>query len=480
VPTLSHQDPDGIVPGLSRAWNIAPMSRCVVWLVPFCLSLLSGCQTSGHSLAQATAAFDCGDTAEALEQLDYLAEQRGAEPDILALDRAMVQLLEAKPDATVAALETTRRQLSFLEQTDLSEHAHAALKDESSIAWSGREFERRMIDNLQVIASLLQNEDDAFALASRGMENVRQDQIELNRPHETPEPPETTAEAQALPTPARYSANSMTAWLAAAVHSERIQDADVTDRLIQQVAAWDPSGNTSSAALQTFGTHTARSSGTLQVITLSGRISPWESERAIPTTAALLVADRILSVTGKHTLPPTTSPVVVARPVHKTFSPRYRTLVTVGKQSNQTSRLLVDLNAAAWDSWQADRDQQLARAVVRRVVKKGTVYGAKNVLDISRGSGADLLLNLAGTIWESREKADLRQWNLLPAAVEVAQMELPAGQHTVTLEVHSTSVDTSTHPVDQLEIPVMIVDGRNTYVVCFRPQGKLIGVQSNR
>jgi hypothetical protein len=91
-----------------------------------------------------------------------------------------------------------------------------------------------------------------------------------------------------------------------------------------------------------------------------------------------------------------------------------------------------------------------------------------------------MLLNLAGTIWESREKADIRQWNLLPAAVEVAQMELPAGQHTVQLVVHSTTVDNSTHPVDQLEIPVMIEDGRNTFIVCFRLQGKLIGVQSNR
>ena len=480
MPTLSHQDLDGIVPGLSHVRNIALRSRCVVWLVPFCLSLLSGCQAFGHSLAQVTAAFDRGDTAEVLEQLDHLAEQRDAEPEIVELNRAVVHLLAAKPDATVSALETTRRQLEFLEQIALSEQVHAILGDASSIAWSGREFERQMIDNLQVIASLLQNEDDAFALASRGMEDVWQDQLELNLSLETLKQPETTAAAQTRPAPARQSANRMTAWLAAAVHSERIQDADVTDRLIQQVAVWDPSGAVDLATLQTLGTHTASNSGTLQVITLAGRISPWQSERAIPTTAALVMADRILSVIGKHTLPPMTSPVLVARPVHKTFSPRYQTHVAVPHQSDQPSRLLVDLNAAAWDSWLADRDQQLARAVVRRVVKKGTVYGAKNALDVSRGSGADMLLNLAGTIWESREKADTRQWNLLPAAVEVAQMELPAGQHTVQLVVHSTTVDNSTHPVDQLEIPVMIEDGRNTFVLCFRLQGKLIGVQSNR
>ncbi len=415
-----------------------------------------------------------------MEQLGDLAKQRDAEANILELNRAVVHLLAAKPDVTVSALQTIRRRLEFLDQVALSEQAHATLKDDLSIAWSGRKFERQMIDNLQVIASLLQNEDDAFALVSRGMEEVWQDQLELQLARETLNRSEIIAEARTPSAPARYSANRMTAWLAAAVHSERIQDADVTDRLIQQVAVWDPSSNVNSAALQTLGTRTASNSGTLQVITLAGRISPWQSERVIPTTAALLAADRILSLTGKHSLPPTTSPVLVARPVHKTFVPLYRTHVAVSHQLDQPSRLLVDLNAAAWDSWQADRDQQLARAVVRRIVKKGTVYGAKNALDVSRGSGADLLLNLAGAIWESREKADTRQWNFLPAAVEIAQMELPAGQHTVQLVVHSTNPTNSANPVDQLEIPVMIEDGRNTFVVCFRLQGKLIGVQSNR
>ena len=82
--------------------------------------------------------------------------------------------------------------------------------------------------------------------------------------------------------------------------------------------------------------------------------------------------------------------------------------------------------------------------------------------------------------WESREQADLRQWNLLPAAVEVAQLELPAGMHRVQLRVHAVNQDTLGPFSDQLEIPVTIEDGRNTFVLCFRPLGKLLGVQSNR
>lgn len=444
-------------------------------------------------------AYDLGDTAAASAELDVLADQRHAEQDLIALDRAVLKLMEGQPDETIRVLETTRRRLEFLEQSDLREQTAAALKDDSAIAWSGREFEQRMVDNLQIVASLLQNDDDAFSLASRGMDGTHADRRELisqassnddNLPDEfgseknddstaSDNPTETDEHPPTIP-PARHAANRMTAWLAAAIHSERIQDADATDELIQQVAAWDPTGDNRVETLSTLGTRTERDSGTLQVVVFAGRISPWTSERAMPTSAALLAADRILSATGKHTLPPTTSPVLIGRPQDSCYAPKFVTQVSVGDAIPQPCELLVDLNAAAWDSWQAHRDKQLARAVVRRVVKKGTVYGTKNALHVSRGSTPDFLLNVAGSIWESREQADLRHWNLLPAAVEVTQFELPAGEHTVTLQVRSSTGGTDAAIADQLQLPVTIDNGRNTFVVCFQPQGKLQGVQSNQ
>ena len=444
-------------------------------LLTFC-----GCQTSRQSrYSGVISAYDRGDAVSALLQLEHLAEKRGTEPDITSLDRAIVHLLAAQPDSTMRELKMTRRRLDHLEQIDLSEQTVSALNDDSFIAWSGRKFERRMVDNLQILASLLRNHDDSFALASRGMNGVHKDERDLNRSQETPESDKPETVSQSAPAPARYAANRMTTWLAAAVTSERIQEADATDRLIQEVAAWGPSGDAELEALQALGTRVSRNSGTLQVVTFAGRISPWESERAIPTTAALLVADRILSVTADHSLPATNSPVLMARPVHRCYTPKFLTHVLVAGRSASPGRVLVDLNAAAWDCWQTERDQQLARAVIRRVVKKGALYGAKNVLGIPKGSTTDLLLNLAGMFWESGEQADLRQWNLLPAAVEVAQMELPAGNHRVQLQVNSANQDTPGPPADQLEIPVTVEDGRNTFVVCFRPHDTLVGVQSS-
>lgn len=454
-----------------------------------CLLLLCGCRIAGHSLHGVTDAYDRGDAAAADESLDRLSQRRDAEADIVELDRAVIDLMDARPEDSLQTLESLRKRLDYLQQTDLREQTAAALQDDLKIAWSGREFEQRMIDNLQILAALLQRDDDAYALASRGMQAVQADRLELQDSAQLP--PDTAAEmsaqeadddsadnSPALPAPSRYTANQLTAWLAAAVHSERIRNADATDRLIRQAAAWHPSGQSPVSRLQTLGTGTRRNSGSLQVVVLAGRIASWQPERQMPTTAALLAADRILSATGDHSLPPTTSPVLIARPTQQQYQPMFSTKLLVDGFPEQSGTVLVDLNAAAWDSWEAGRDQQLARAVVRRVVKKGAVYGAKDALNVAKGSGTDLLLNVAGAFWESRERADVRHWTLLPAAIEVAQLELPVGEHRVTLQVHSATADADNPPSDQLELPVTIEDGQNTFVVCFRPQSRLVGVQT--
>lgn len=474
----------------------AVASRLLRGITLFCVLSLCGCHVTGHPLDQVLVAYDCGDVAAADEQLDSLAERRDAEVEIIELDRAVIDLMAGRPQESLRTLEALRKRLQYLRQADVREHATAALRDESHIAWSGREFEQRMLDNLQILAALLQSDDDAWALTSRGMQGVQSDRRELNDPGTVPSDEEAEESGQqtvssddgasaeqppldGLP-PSRFAANQMTAWLAAAVRSERIQDADAADRLILQAAAWDPAGDESVTGLQTLGTSTSRNSGSLQVIVLAGRIAPWEAERAMPTTAALLAADRILSATGDHSLPPTTSPVLVARPSQRQYAPRFRTRVVVDGHPQQIGQQLVDLNAAAWDSWQANRDQLLARAVVRRVVKKSTVYGAKNALNVSKGSATDFVINAAGAFWESREQADLRHWNLLPAAIEVAQLELPAGDHTVRLQVQTENQSAAESILHEVTLPVTIENGRNTFVLCFRPENRLLGVQSNR
>ena len=63
------------------------------------------------------------------------------------------------------------------------------------------------------------------------------------------------------------------------------------------------------------------------------------------------------------------------------------------------------------------------------------VYIAKTSLATPKGTLSDLLFNIPSVLWEPMERADLRQWELLPETIELAQLELPAGRHILRLTV---------------------------------------------
>ena len=94
------------------------------------------------------------------------------------------------------------------------------------------------------------------------------------------------------------------------------------------------------------------------------------------------------------------------------------------------------------------------------------MYVLKETQKVHRNSLVDLGINAAGVAWEALEKADTRSWRLLPARVDVAQCELPAGDWTLAL-------GTSTTRLTIVSVPV--ADGRNTTVVVFIPDAMPTG-----
>jgi hypothetical protein len=114
----------------------------------------------------------------------------------------------------------------------------------------------------------------------------------------------------------------------------------------------------------------------------------------------------------------------------------------------------------------------VARAVARRALKKGTVFGVKEGLGVDRFGPAALLFDVAGVAWEAAENADTRCWGLLPDSIQVVRIELPAGTHTLALR----AIDEAGHPVGPA-VPrsVTVADGRNTYVVLQAPDAGIIG-----
>jgi hypothetical protein len=199
---------------------------------------------------------------------------------------------------------------------------------------------------------------------------------------------------------------------------------------------------------------------------------PYKREaREDPSSVALLIADRILSHTSHHTLPPTVAPVKVPQVVLTPNSVQ-TVLVSVGGQPAGNTETVTDVGRLAVEQYAAIYDQVLARAVIRRVVKKGVVYGAKEALDVQNHTVANVLFDVGGIIWEATEAADTRCWGLLPDKIQVLRLELPAGEHRITLQAAGARGG----PVgSQHSKHVAVCDGRNTYLLAAFPDTELVG-----
>lgn len=444
--------------------------------VYFALLMAFGCATAGKHEVSAISQFDTGRPQAAIEAFSKAAEARKAERELIAVDSAIASLMAADPKSAEQALVVARREIDHLRQKDIREQAAAVLTDDKAVAWSGREFEQRMIDNLLILSSLLGDRQDAIAFANQAGEHLVSDIKSLEKP--TAATPQILtaghSSESAAPPPGQFAANALTAYLTAAVRSEIPMSSDATTAALKDMDYW--LANNQHSAVQTgFGVDSSAGHGVLHVITFVGRITDWQPEASAPTSAALLLADQILSAVGDHTLPPTIAPVRIARPILNTSrSPMNTAVRLAGHKEFAVSRTLLDLNKVAHQSYLNDRDHQIARAVARRIVKKGAVYAAKDQLALSNDSGADVLLTLGGIAWEALEKPDLRHVRLLPERIDVLQLQLPAGQHQIELQTSVSS--TAKHQTATVNID----NGRNTFVLCFRPQADVCEVVTSR
>ncbi len=141
--------------------------------------------------------------------------------------------------------------------------------------------------------------------------------------------------------------------------------------------------------------------------------------------------------------------------------------VRVNDQLAGATETITDLGQIAKQQGDAKLNAEIARAVVRRIVKKSAIYASKDALGTASNGWADILLNVGGVIWEATESADTRCWGLLPEKIQVLRIEVPAGQHQITLtsnnggQPHSTTVE--------------VTDARNSYIYANFPTKELAG-----
>jgi hypothetical protein len=467
----------------------------------FFSSACGGCHTWQKSHESAISHFGSGDLETSRTALQKSQKAWHSEKNLLELDRGILDLASGDVPQAESRFRSLRRELEHLEQKDVTEQAASMMTDSRAVAFSGRDFERRMILNMALLTSMLSDGQDAFAYSLQVSEAANSRRLAIAESmkksaesNAIAEVPSHAADGSQI-TPASFSTPmapravtastldqplALSLYLAAAVQSEQPSRYQETEQALNDIGFWNPAfqrhDHVSSPA--EFGTRCKPGHGTLHVITLVGKAPRWVSESAEPTSAALLIADRIISITGKHTLPPTIAAVKIARPEPNGYVlPVGGLKCSVAPESDSATAVTqltfstaVDLNEVARASYLEHRDKDIAAVVVRRVMKKGAIYVLKEAQHIHRNSWVDLGVNVAGVAWEALEKPDTRSWRLLPARIDIARAELPAGPWTTRLQLSRYGV-----PGASQAVPVHIADGRNTFIVCLIPEHQFTG-----
>lgn len=419
---------------------------------------MSGCATHGDRLESIRSAYNAGQLDQAESIVEREIASRKSDADVLKLERAIIQLTDGRPEDAERTLREVRDRFDSLEQKDVGESILSTLTDDNRLAYAGEDYEKVLIRCYLALSNLMSDGGDASAYALQVGDKQRQI---INAEGESSE------ENPRL----NYKRVALGAYIHAAIQEATHTNYDEAARAIKLVANWEPSFKDANEDLQrvSSGRHSEPGNGVLYVFTMVGR-GPYKVERdEVPTSSALLIADRILTATSKHSLPPTIAPIkvpVVVRSDNRIAS----VLVETDSGLKGTTNTITDVGQLAVDQYDAILPQVMARAVVRRVVKKGAIYATKEAANINDPL-ASLAMDAAGVLWEGTESADTRCWGLLPDRIQVLRLELPAGEHVVKL----TPSDRNGPFGAVASHTVGIEDGRNTYLMASFPDDHLVG-----
>ncbi|MCE9607743.1 MAG: hypothetical protein K8U03_22880 [Planctomycetia bacterium] len=443
-----------------RSRSLARIALLVVGIAS--LATLGGCATYADRLTEVRDAFGTGNIAATEETLE-VGMKRRCDRNVLTLDRAVVQLSAGQAKEAEQGLRAMRDKFDHLEKPAVGEKALSMLTDAQSEAYAGEDYEKVLIRVFLCLANLMTDGQDVGAYAYQ----VAEKQQQLIH---------AATESDGTNPKANYHRVAFGAYLNGAIREQTHADFDDVERSCAVVCSWEPEFPYAQQDLERarYGKHSQPGNGVLYVITLVG-VGPYKEEvYEEASTISLLIADRILSVLGNQTLPPTIAPVKVPRVV---LTPHEVGAIDVRVNGFQVGRTatITDIGRMAVEQHEAVYDRIVAEAVVRRIVKKGVVYGTKEALGIEKNSLPGFALDVVGVAWEASESADTRCWGLLPDKIQVLRVELPAGTHDITLQSQMTSGLPLGRPSNA---QVEIADGRNSFMLANFPLGNLAGTIS--
>ncbi|MBC8350802.1 MAG: hypothetical protein H8E66_02370 [Planctomycetes bacterium] len=422
------------------------------------VAALAGCSTHAHRVRSARQAYFANDLSAAASLLELAEADLPQERDCLVLDRAVVLLAQGDPAGAETLLRDVRDKFDYLEQNSVAESGLSLLTDDTVVAYAGEDYEKVMVRAMLAISNIMYDGADATAYCLQ----VDQKQREFA---------ERAATASGKPPEALIANVAIGAYLRGVVQEESHVHYDDAERAFAKVSEWEPTFEFAQFDLERVrtGVHSAPGNGVVYLFALVGR-GPYKEERvAAVTSDSLLIADRLISAAGDHTLPPTIAPIkipMIVVPANTVDS----VAVDVNGNPEALTQTVTDVGKLAVAQFAAEEHEVIARAIVRRVLKKTIVYASKESLDIEDGV-ENFALDAAGVMWEASEQADTRCWGLLPETIQVLRLELPIGTHQLTLHpAHHGQPIGAAHTTR-----VEVLDGRNTYVLASFPTQDLVG-----
>jgi len=430
------------------------------WIAILLVLVSSGCATHVSRVHDAHLAFSQGELDRSLELLDRAANKAESSRDCATLDQAVVHLVSGRTDDAEQLLRGVRDRFEHLEQNSLAERGLSWVTDENALAYSGEDYEKVLIHAFLALSDLMHQGGDATAYCLQ-LDQKQRAIIERGGGTEADNPK------------LAYQQVAFGAYLRGVLHEASHLNYDDAERCYAQAASWEPDFR---AVKYDFvrvrsGVHSQPGNGVVYVFALVGRGPYKVPEKVEASQAALAIAETILFASGNRKLPPIVPPIQVPRIVVPQNAIDSVHVAVNGDSTGQT-QTVTDVGRLAVAQQAAVFDHIVARAVARRAFKLGATTAAKEVLEVGKENTlASLGLDLMGLIWEASERADTRGWGLLPETIQVHRIELPAGEHEITLN----ALQQGNLAGPAYSQRVMVENGRDTYLLACFPDKQLVG-----
>lgn len=416
---------------------------------------LCGCMTHAKRVATSRNLFYSGRMEECRSSLEKLSSPLRHDRDVVQLDLAMATLLDGEAKKAELLLKETRDRFYHLEKESMAEKAISMWTDDKARAYAGESYEKILIHAFLALANLMHDGGDAESHTLQLQATHERLTQKINEKSES--------KLTYRPLPFGFYLRGLLREATLRDYDDAARNYSAARDLMPHCTPlqWDCNRAVS-------GVHSQPGHGVIYVLALVGK-GPYKVEvTEEPTSDALLIADRIISAVGPYHLPPTIAPIKIpdiAIPSNDLDS----VAVSVNGAFVGPTFCVANVRELALETYRAEKNEILARAVARRVIKKATVVAAKENIG---GDGLTRLgMDLAGVAWEAVESADTRCWGLLPSEIQILRVEAAKG--IATLDLSPVWGGRQVGPRKTVNVDVH--DGANSYVLAWFPDARSPG-----